>query len=287
MAAPTPPKSMSSRLLTMKFMQRAAASPSSAPATPSSDEQASKRRKVSHDPTKRELRDSLPQIDQTAVQAAIAEEERKRQEALIQHAAELGDSHWVLDIPDKAANSGRGAQTPLNVVQVGFAQIDSYIDTSDTSGLDDESTDTPHITTPVVRRYNMGRKQVTKDSESGSDDSNSDSDSDPDASSQENSSGRNSYGQRSKPRSSSSRPVLNGKKSAEWAKAKQLAESRRKKEVKLNSPRTPSASGGLLSISSGGGTSSLRQSTNFTCHRCGKPGHKAAECKSSSKRTAH
>ncbi|OTA59927.1 hypothetical protein K449DRAFT_435587 [Hypoxylon sp. EC38] len=285
MAAPTPPKSMSSRLLTMKFMQRAAASPSSTPATPSSDEQASKRRKVSHDPTKRELQDSLPQIDQTVVQAAIAEEERKRQEALIQHAAELGDSHWVLDIPDKAANSGHATQTPLNVVQVGFAQIDSYIDTSDTSGLDDdEPTGTSHITTPVVRRYNMGRKQVKKDSESGSDDSNSDSD--PDESSQENSSGRKSYGQRSETRSSASRPVLNGKKNAEWTKAKQLAESRRKKEVKLNSPRTPSASGGLLSISSGGGTSSLRQSTSFTCHRCGKPGHKAVECKNPSKRIA-
>lgn len=268
-------------------MQRAAASPSSSPATPNSDEQASKRRKVSHDPTKREPRDSLPQIDQTAVQAAIAEEERKRQEALIQHAAELGDSHWVLDIPAKATESGYEVKTPLNVVQVGFAQIDSYIDSSDASSLnDDESTDNSHITTPVVRRYNMGSKQVMKDDESESNDSNSDSDSDPDTSSQENNSGRNSYGQRSESRSSSSRPVLNSKKSAEWAKAKQLAESRRKKEVKLNTPRAPSTSGGLLSISSGGGTP-LRQSTNFTCHRCGKPGHKVAECKNSSKRTAH
>ncbi|KAI0840442.1 hypothetical protein F5Y06DRAFT_262774 [Hypoxylon sp. FL0890] len=282
MATPTPPKSMSSRLLTMKFMQRAAASPLSSPATPNSDEQASKRRKVSHDSTKRELRDSLPQIDQSAIQAAIAEEERKRQEALIQHAAELGDARWVLDVPDQATGSGREVQTPLNVVQVGFAQIDSHIDSSDAAGLDDtESTDTSHPRTPMVRRYNMDRRQVTKDSESGSDDSNSDSDSD--ASAQENKPGRHSHGQRSESRSGSSRPALKSKKSAEWAKAKQLAESRRKKEVKLNSPRTPTG-GGLLSISSGGG-SSLRQPTNFTCHRCGKPGHKAAECKNSSKRT--
>ncbi|KAI1417570.1 hypothetical protein F5Y13DRAFT_59900 [Hypoxylon sp. FL1857] len=283
MATPTPPKSMSSRLLTMKFMQRAVASPSSSPTTPNSDEQASKRRKVSHDPTKRELRDSLPQIDQTAVQAAIAEEERKRQEALIQHAAELGDARWVLDVPDKPTEPGRVVQTPLNVVQVGFAQIDSHIDPSDAAGLDDaESTDTLHTRTPLVRRYNMGSRQATKDSESASDDSNSDSDSD--ASPQKNRPGRHSYGQRSESRSGPSRPVFNSKKSAEWAKAKQLAESRRKKEVKLNSPRTP-ASGGPLSISSGGGTS-LRQPTNFTCHRCGKPGHKAAECKNPPKRAA-
>ncbi|KAI1143830.1 hypothetical protein F5Y05DRAFT_362760 [Hypoxylon sp. FL0543] len=282
MATPTPPKSMSSRLLTMKFMQRAVASPSSSPTTPNSDEQASKRRKVSHDPAKSELRDSLPQIDQTAMQAAIAEEERKRQEALIQHAAELGDARWVLDIPEKATGSGREVQTPLNVVQVGFAQIDSHIDPSDAAGLDTESTDSSHGRTPVVRRYNMDNRRVTKDSESGSDDSNSDSDFD--ASSQENRPGRHSYGKSSDSRSSSSRPALKRKKSAEWAKAKQMAESRRKKDVKLNSPRTP-ASGGPLSISSGGGTS-LRQPTNFICHRCGKPGHKSAGCKNPPKRAA-
>ncbi|KAI1769966.1 hypothetical protein F4818DRAFT_434411 [Hypoxylon cercidicola] len=160
MATPTPPKSMSSRLLTMKFMQRAAASPSS-PTTPDTDDQSSKRRKVAHKPASRENKISLPEINQAAVQAAIAEEERKRQEALVQRAAELGDARWVLDIPDKTAGPGHNFQAPLNVVQVGFAQIDSQIESSDAAGFDVESTDTSHTRIPMVRRYNMGNKKVS------------------------------------------------------------------------------------------------------------------------------
>ncbi|KAI0902387.1 hypothetical protein F4806DRAFT_490861 [Annulohypoxylon nitens] len=270
MATPTPPKSMSSRLLTMKFMQRAAASPaSSSPSTPKSDEQSSKRRKVVHNTS-----NSIAQIDQAAVQAAIAEEERKRQEALVQHAAEAGDARWVLDITDKAIGSRGEVHAPLNVVQVGFAQIDSQIDPSDAAGLDDTEPADISDARNMVRRYNMENKKTVKKDESGSDDSNSDSDSD--SSSQESAARKKSYGQRSEPRPGPPRPAFKGKKSAEWSKAKQFAEARRKKDVKLNSPRTPSTSGGLLSISSGGGTP--RQPPVFTCHRCGKPGHKAADC---------
>ncbi|OTB20289.1 hypothetical protein K445DRAFT_312719 [Daldinia sp. EC12] len=286
MATPTPTKSMSSRLLTMKFMQRAAASPSSlssAPSTP--DSQASKRRKVSHDPAKRDNTDSLAHIDQSAIQAAIADGERKRQEALVQHAAELGDAHWVLDIPEKTTNSNREIQTPLNVVQVGFAQIDSHVDTPDAAGSDDfESADASDVRTSAVRRYNMDKKKESKDSESESDDSSSGSDSDD--SSEGNGRGRQSYGQRSDMRSASSRPALKNKRSAEQIKAKQFAEKRRKKEVKLNGVKGSPASGGPLSISSGGGTSQ-RQPMDLTCHRCGKPGHKIAQCKNTSKRSAN
>ncbi|KAF3064840.1 hypothetical protein GL218_01611 [Daldinia childiae] len=282
MATPTPTKSMSSRLLTMKFMQRAVASPSSpSSATPTPDEQASKRRKVSHNQSKRDSIDSLAHIDQSAVQAAIAEEEKKRQEAVVQNAAKLGDAHWVLDIPEKTTNSNRGIQT-LNVVQVGFAQIDSHIDTSDAAGFDDfESADASHVRTPMVRRYNMDNKKVSKDSVSESDDSSSGSDSDD--SSEDNGRGRHSYSQRSEGRSGSSRPALKSKRSAEQVKAKQFAEKRRKKEVKLNGIKSSPASGGPLSISSGGGTSQ-RQPMDFTCHRCGRPGHKLAQCKNTPKR---
>ncbi|KAI0114924.1 hypothetical protein F4814DRAFT_298437 [Daldinia grandis] len=281
MATPTPTKSMSSRLLTMKFMQRAVASPSSpSPATSTPDEKASKRRKVSHNPAKRDNTDSLAHIDQSAVQAAIADEERKRQEAVVQNAAKSGDAHWVLDMPEKTTNSDRGIQT-LNVVQVGFAQIDSHIDTSDNAGFDDfESTDASHVRTPMVRRYNMDNKKVSKDSESESDDSSSGSDSDD--SSEDNGRGRHSYGQRSEGRSGS-RPALKSKRSAEQIKAKQFAEKRRKKEVRLNGIKSSPASGGPLSISSGGNTSQ-RQPTDFTCHRCGRPGHKLAQCKNTPKR---
>ncbi|KAI8963908.1 hypothetical protein F5Y11DRAFT_345984 [Daldinia sp. FL1419] len=284
MATPTPTKSMSSRLLTMKFMQRAAASPSSpTPAAPNLDEKSSKRRKVSHSSAKHDNTDSLAHIDQAAVQAAIADGERKRQEALVQHAAELGDAHWVLDVPEPTTSSNRGIQTPMNIVQVGFAQIDSHIDSPDAAGSDDfDSTDALHTRTPVIRRYNMDNKKVPKDSESESDGSSSGSDSDD--SSEDDRQGRNSYGQKSDIRSGSSRPALKNKRSAEQFKAKQFAEKRRKKEVKLNSTKTSSASGGPLSISSGGGTSQ-RQPVDITCHHCGRQGHKAVQCKNTPKRS--
>lgn len=117
---------------------------------------------MAHKPAKRDDADSLAQIDQAVVQAAIAEEERKRQEALLQHAAELGDARWVLDIPDEFTGSGHTIQTPLNVVRVGFAQIDSQFDPSDPASLDNlESTDTK---TSAVRRYNMDNKKVSSSS---------------------------------------------------------------------------------------------------------------------------
>ncbi|KAI0010149.1 hypothetical protein F4779DRAFT_578934 [Xylariaceae sp. FL0662B] len=153
MATPTSQKTMSSRLLGMKFMQRVAASPSPSPSptTPKADERSSKRRKLS-----RENSDSLVQVDQAAVQAAIAEEERKRHEAVAKRAAELGDSRWVLDVPETAKASGHQVQTPLNVIQVGFAQIDA----PDAAGLDVESTDASHGGIAPFRRYNMDKKQA-------------------------------------------------------------------------------------------------------------------------------
>lgn len=146
----------------MKFMQRAAASPaSSSPATPTAtptpdSEQVSKRRKLSHKPTPSKTQASAAQIDQAAVQAALAEEERKRQEALVQRAAELGDEHWVLERPDKGTSPSREIQTPLNVVYVGFAQIDC----SNDADLDAESIDSLPGYTSKIRRYNMPDKLV-------------------------------------------------------------------------------------------------------------------------------
>ncbi|KAI0408674.1 hypothetical protein F4802DRAFT_359938 [Xylaria palmicola] len=278
MASPGTPKTMSSRLLTMKFMQRAAASTPS-PTTPS--DQSNKRRKVSHDTTPHQNVDTL--VNQAAIQAAIAEEEKKVESALLKRAEELGDARWVLDVPQTVR--GHAAQTPLNVVQVGFAQIDS----PDAGNETDPAVD-PHGNVPTFRRYNMDKKKISKkkqskssgsnsdsnpdsDSDSGSD---SDSDSDSDASSSEETFGRQSFG--SNPRTtpttqSSARMVMKSKKSTERLKAMQFAEKRRKKEVKLNSPK-----GGITSISSGGGPSP-GQSVNLTCFRCGQFGHRALDCK--------
>jgi len=113
---------MSSRLLTMKFMQRAAASSPTTSASP--DEPSPKRRKTDSNistPSKINV-DSL--ADRTAVQAALASEEAKRQAALEKQAADAGDTRWVLSFEDQrllAASSPLG----LRIVQTGFANIDS------------------------------------------------------------------------------------------------------------------------------------------------------------------
>ncbi|RYP69253.1 hypothetical protein DL771_006221 [Monosporascus sp. 5C6A] len=267
MATQTPPKTMSSRLLTMKFMQRAAATSSTAssPSTSQSEEQSSKRQKVSHSPAPPQSIDSL--VDQAAVKKALAEEERKRQEALVRHAAESGDARWVLDTQATKMTTGNGVQRPLNVVQVGFAQIDSSDNADDNIGSQDGS-------------YSPAQNNRGSDS----DDSNSDSDSDS-GSDDVNGTGRQSYG--SQPgtpvntgRGDEARKILQSKRNAERAKATQLAEQRRKKEVKLNRPR---GSSGLASISSGGGNSLHRSPVPITCHRCHKTGHKAINCKNSAK----
>jgi len=154
MASPGTPKTMSSRLLTMKFMQRAAASTpsSSTPSTPASNDQSNKRRKVSHNAEPQQDVDML--VNQAAIKAAIAEEEKKVENALLKRAEELGDAHWVLQIP--AQDKNRTVHTPLNVVQVGFAQIDS----SDAMGDDTGSAGPSYHSVPALRRYNMEKKKV-------------------------------------------------------------------------------------------------------------------------------
>ncbi|EFR01052.1 hypothetical protein MGYG_04055 [Nannizzia gypsea CBS 118893] len=108
------PKGMSSRLLTMKFMQRAAASgvssnsspAQSPPASPSGRKRAedtsspsSKRRKLA------EVIPSEPSIalsnnsDIEAISAAIQAEDSKRSAAIARQAADAGETQWVLEYP--------------------------------------------------------------------------------------------------------------------------------------------------------------------------------------------
>jgi hypothetical protein len=139
----------------MKFMQRAAAStPSPALSTPVSEDNSkpNKRRKVAHaheSTLQQQNVDSL--VDNAAIKAAIAEEEKKVEVALLRRAEESGDARWVLDVPEPAAS--RTTQTPLNVAYVGYAQIDNSPD-------DTESADHPHESVPAIRRFNMGKKKV-------------------------------------------------------------------------------------------------------------------------------
>lgn len=291
MAEPTPPRAMSSRLLTMKFMQRAAASSLTSPTSPESHEQSSKRQKVSHSSSTKASVES--QVDQQAIQAAIDEGERKRQTALVKHAAELGDARWVLNVQEKIPAQ---VKKPLNVIQVGLAQIDS----SDASGNfigSSEARVQPFL------RFNMAKKKVPAAASDADGDTSSDSDSSDASDSSEDGPGRRSYGLGSRTpsrgeSSSTSRNGLPKKRSAEKAKAREFANKRRKKELNLNTSSSRSAAGltsisarGISSgggISAGGGFFSQDQSRplppSFKCASCGVPGHRAVNCPKKTRR---
>lgn len=67
------------------------------------------------------------------------------------------------------------------------------------------------------------------------------------------------------------RSSLSTRRDEERKKAQLLAGKRRKKEIKLNQ---------LTSISSAGAQAFGRPSPAMSCHGCGKPGHKVADCPS-------
>jgi hypothetical protein len=131
----------------MKFMQRGASTPTPASSTPASETpSSSKRRKISTSDVT-----SLPAnqlYDRAAIRAALEEEERKRQAAIEKQAAELGDSRWVLDVKGHGAGSSvDDPKSSLNVVQVGFGEIDD--------------SDLMDVGQPQrFRRFNMKRKRV-------------------------------------------------------------------------------------------------------------------------------
>ncbi|KAF2672969.1 hypothetical protein BT63DRAFT_421170 [Microthyrium microscopicum] len=103
---------MSSRLLTMKFMQRAAAS--------STDSPPSKRQRMSNG-------SSAPRhstSDLKTMNDALAEEETKREQALERQAAEKGETKWVLSIQQADATPA----TALSIATAGFADIDASSD---------------------------------------------------------------------------------------------------------------------------------------------------------------
>lgn len=135
--------------MTMKFMQRGEASAKSSPSTtPKTDSEGSaKRRKTAH----KETPEAKPLYDEKAVQAALEEEESKRQAAIARRAKELGDEQWVLT---GAAMSVPNARHPvnLNYVQVGFAQIDAGLPSDD----DDDIPAASNVTRLAGRRqFNM------------------------------------------------------------------------------------------------------------------------------------
>lgn len=247
MAPSTPQGSaVSSRLLSMKFMQRAAAE-----TPPSSVESSSKRRKLSH-------ADSLADdpFSQANVQAALQEVESKRAAAVERRAAEMQEARWVIDAPAVGAGA-RGGKRPLNVVYVGYGDIDR----AERAGEQEEEGEGEDKAQSGRRVTGNYKRKEEKESEASlrspyrkclgltvSQAKNAE----------------DSYSEEGETSDSASDTPRKKKKKGD-------APDKRKKEVKLNR---------LVSISGGGGGQSSGPSKSMKCYGCGGEGHKASssEC---------
>jgi hypothetical protein len=140
---------MSSKLLTMKFMQRAAAS--SPISIPTPDLPSPKNQRDGNtSPANLDI-ESL--ADQRAIQAALAAEEGKRQIALDRLAADAGDTHWVLNFKQDIKTSHIQNKATLLVVETGFAVIDHAFPEKVTSTYEDLVSDRP---------FTVGRRSFGK-----------------------------------------------------------------------------------------------------------------------------
>lgn len=111
------PKQMSSRLLTMKFMQRAANSNSrSQPPTTPSSEPSAKRQKIDATPTSSNVTTPDSEYksfaDRTAIQAALKAEANTEAAARARHMLDGGETQWILhvDLPPQT-QVGEGEMT--------------------------------------------------------------------------------------------------------------------------------------------------------------------------------
>lgn len=269
-----PEKTMSSRLLTMKFMQRAAASSPSQPSTPASQSPSqppAKRQRVSPSTST----PATPFSDHHAIQAALDAEEAKRSEALEKIAAERGETKWILSY----VNEGKGARrAAFTVTKAGYGDIDA-----DEKVPPDEMGKWGMNGRRSFGKFNKEIEKQQNSSTPGTSSSSSD-----EASEAE----EDEDGQRSDNASSTGylirefkrKDVSNAKaerkanKRAAKTQAAKLAAKPLNKEINLNKLSSISGAGGLggkyLADKDRGGKA------NFECYNCGGKGHVRSDCPS-------
>ncbi|KAI9883172.1 MAG: hypothetical protein M1823_005066 [Watsoniomyces obsoletus] len=239
-----PPKVMSSRLMTMKFMQRAAAVEPS-PQSPQ-EEPSAKRRKVS--------------AQDEAIRAEIAIEEGKRAEAIARHAAQAGETRWAFSLLNSTPVFGASdTQGPSNVVTAGYASIDNGL--ASVEELEDE------IAASLQQRANNGRRRFGAfEEKKETSDTSSDEDS-----------GNSNKADEDNPTDMETL-IADAKKEARRASRKKrraqqsdpISPERSAKKVKLN--KLTSISGVKSSTKSGTDDSKIQ------CFRCKKTGHRIKDC---------
>jgi len=115
------PKAMSSRLMTMKFMQRAAASSPISPSTSTPEEPPSKRRRKNDDSPIISSVHFDEAANRRALEQAEKEAETRRQAVLERQGIAAGDTRWVIAYPSQEKSSQTLA---LRVVETGYANLD-------------------------------------------------------------------------------------------------------------------------------------------------------------------
>ncbi|RAL59570.1 hypothetical protein DID88_006563 [Monilinia fructigena] len=264
------PKAMSSRLLTMKFMQRAAASSPTNVSPSPLDEPSPKRQKTAQNtPTKFNVNTLA---DNRAIQVAIQTEEAKKQAALDRAAAEAGDTRWVLSFEGR-----KHLNTPTNtlrVVQTGFANLDLPNPTKvERVGDDDDDDDFTDEKPFMVGRRSFGKfnKVLEKQQNPNLEFSSSEEESEEEEESADEDSEDDPTGAKELIKASRQEAVKRAKeerkakKKAEKAELLELSKKRKKKHVSLNGLTCLSGSGG------GGNKSDMK------CFICGG-NHMAKEC---------
>ncbi|KAI9754472.1 MAG: hypothetical protein M1815_005617 [Lichina confinis] len=137
--AARPTKSMSSRLMTMKFMQRAAANSQDTAST------------VTEEPNFKRRKTSARSTADEAIRAELAREEARRTEAVERQAALVGETRWAFSIQNDHDNTvGEGGLGGLRVVTAGYASIDDTIRSVDVVENEYE---------PGLRSHNRGRRR--------------------------------------------------------------------------------------------------------------------------------
>ncbi|KAF2208364.1 hypothetical protein CERZMDRAFT_101431 [Cercospora zeae-maydis SCOH1-5] len=239
-----PAKIMSSRLAGMKFMQR---SGPPSPATP-------------NEPPSKKQRLSSGRAAPSPASSPATPVERSS-------GATQDDSKWYLSF---RAPQAPAVESPLRIVQAGYATLDSTSRVNDASDSDDDAPVRPAM--PGRKSFGKFNKVIEKQNNPDlSSSSSSESDEDDEDEKEEGETGDPEVdaliAQGRKEASERAKAERKAKRKAEKEALQKLAEQRRKKAVNLN--RTPT------SISNGGGAPST---ANMTCHSCGEKGHKQADC---------
>lgn len=262
-------KTLSSRLMTMKFMQRAAAStppsvPQSQPRSPHTP--SSKSQKASITPSSI----ATPPSDLQLIQVALTQEEEKREKTVERLAEDAGETKWVLSTVDGGEQTSLGA---LRIVETGY---------SDT----DQEAWRPYM----VGRRSFGKfnRELEKRQEGTANGFSSSSDHGYEANVDED--GKEIHDPTEATdliRASKAEPIKHAsyerhrrkqQRTAEKADSAQLAEKRRNKEVKLNMLSSISGGGGS------GGKSGGSAKQDMECYSCGEKGHARRDCPQKGKR---